>query len=296
MTQKPILLAETTPLRVVIVTMDSHMVGAVARAQTALRPSIPGLQLVIHTADEWAHDPKSLETCKQDIASGDIVVAGMLFLEDHIKAVLPALTARREACDAMICCLSAGEVVRLTRLGKFRMDAEATGVMALLKRLRGGKGGSASSGRGQMKMLRKLPKLLRFIPGTAQDVRAYFMALQYWLAGSEENLANMVRLLVDRYAAGPRAALRGATRVTAPVEYPDVGLYHPRAPGRIFEKLAQLPSHGEVGTVGIIILRSYVLSGNAGHYDGAIAALEARGLRVVPAFASGLDARPAMQA
>ena len=51
-----------------------------------------------------------------------------------------------------------------------------------------------------MKMLRKLPKLLRFIPGTAQDVRAYFLTLQYWLAGSEENLANMVRMLVGRYA------------------------------------------------------------------------------------------------
>ena len=58
-----------------------------------------------------------------------------------------------------------------------------------------------------MKMLRRLPKLLRFIPGTAQDVRAYFLTLQYWLAGSEENIANMVRLLVDRYADGPRRAL-----------------------------------------------------------------------------------------
>ena len=52
--------------------------------------------------------------------------------------------------------------------------------------------------------------MLRFIPGTAQDVRAYFLTLQYWLAGSDENVANMVRFLVDRYAAGPRQALRGA--------------------------------------------------------------------------------------
>ncbi|MEY4258846.1 MAG: magnesium chelatase, subunit, partial [Pseudomonadota bacterium] len=33
---------------------------------------------------------------------------------------------------------------------------------------------------------------------------------------------------------------------------------------------------------------------NAGHYDGVIAALEARGLRVVPCFAAGLDSRPAI--
>ena len=42
-------------------------------------------------------------------------------------------------------------------------------------------------------------------------------------------------------------------------------------------------------------MRSYLLAGNAAHYDGVIAALEARGLRVVPAFASGLDARPAIE-
>jgi len=37
-----------------------------------------------------------------------------------------------------------------------------------------------------------------------------------------------------------------------------------------------------------------VLAGDTAHYDGVINALEARGLRVVPAFASGLDSRPAM--
>jgi magnesium chelatase subunit H len=47
--------------------------------------------------------------------------------------------------------------------------------------------------------------------------------------------------------------------------------------------------------VGLIVLRSYVLAGNTGHYDGVIASLEARGLRVLPAFASGLDARPAIE-
>jgi magnesium chelatase subunit H len=35
-----------------------------------------------------------------------------------------------------------------------------------------------------MKMLRACPSCCRFIPGAAQDVRAYFLTLQYWLAGS----------------------------------------------------------------------------------------------------------------
>ncbi len=61
-----------------------------------------------------------------------------------------------------------------------------------------------------MKMLRRIPQILRFIPGKAQDVRAYFLALQYVLAGSDDNIANLVRHLVSRYAAGPRETLRQA--------------------------------------------------------------------------------------
>jgi magnesium chelatase subunit H len=293
---KPISAVNPTPIRVVIVTMDSHLAGALGRARIALKRNLPNLELTIHAADLWAGSAEALAACLGDIAKGDIVMATMLFLEDHIRLVLPALKARRDACDAMLCCMSAGEVVKLTRLGKFTMDSEPKGAMAMLKRMRGKTSGGASSGQGQMKMLRKLPKMLRFIPGTAQDVRAYFLALQYWLAGTEENLANMVRLLIDRYASGPRLALQGAIGSEAPIEYPDVGLYHPRAAGRIVERAEDLPSPAVAsGTIGLLLLRSYVLAGNAAHYDGVIDAFEAKGLRVIPAFASGLDSRPAME-
>jgi magnesium chelatase subunit H len=295
---KPISAADVTPVRVVVVTMDSHLAGAAVRAQRALQRDIPGLQLTMHAADEWGSDSQALAACHADIATGDIVIATMLFLEDHINAVLPALTARRDSCDAMLCCMSAGEVMRLTRLGRFTMAGEARGAIALLKRLRGsGKPGGGSNGQAQIKMLRQLPRLMKFIPGTAQDVRAYFLALQYWLAGSEENIASLIRLLVDRYATGARRPVQGSLRAAAPVQYADIGLYHPRAKGRIVERVEQLPSNadGGCGTVGVLLLRSYVLSGNARHYDGVITALEARGLRVIPAFASGLDSRPAIQ-
>jgi magnesium chelatase subunit H len=293
---KRISAADGTPIRVVVVTMDSHLSGAAARALAELRWELPNLELVLHAADEWGSDAGALAACHADIATGDIVIATMLFLEDHVRAVQPALAARRGACDAMLCCMAAGEITKLTRLGKFDMSQEATGALAMLKKLRGGKKGAAgASGQAQMKMLRQLPRLMRFIPGTAQDVRAYFLALQYWLAGSEENLASLVRMLVGRYAAGARRGLAGSVVAAPPVEYPDVGLYHPRAPGRVVERLEQLPPGGGAGTVGVLLLRSYVLAGNAAHYDGVIAALEALGLRVIPAFASGLDSRPAIE-
>ncbi len=288
--------ATATPLRVVIVTMDSHLSGAAARARQTLQRDYPGLDLVVHSADEWGNDDAALARCHQDIARGDIVVATMLFLDDHVRAVMPALQARRAACDVMLCCMSASEVVKLTRVGKFDMSGEAIGAIAWLKKLRGKKEGKPAGGKGEMTMLRRLPKLLRFIPGTAQDMRAYFLTLQYWLAGSEANIANMIRLLVDRYAEGPRKALRGIAKVAAPVDYADIGVYHPRAKNRIVETSDALPNDtGTHGTVGLLLLRSYLLAGNTGHYDGVIKAFEAKGLRVIPAFASGLDQRPAIE-
>ena len=288
--------ADATPLRVVVVTMDSHLSGAAARARNLLRRDFPGLELSVHAADEWGTDEAALSRCHADIARGDIIIATMLFLDDHVRAVMPALAARRSDCDAMICCMSAAEVVKLTRLGKFDMSGEALGAIAWLKKLRGDRRGTSPGGKGEMKMLRQLPKLLRFIPGTAQDMRAYFLTLQYWLAGSEPNIVNMVRLLVDRYADGPRRSLRGVVKAAAPLEYPDIGLYHPRMKGQIADAIEALPAiANERGTVGILLLRSYLLAGNAGHYDGVIAAFEARGLRVIPAFASGLDQRPAIE-
>ena len=293
---KPIMRADATPIRVVIVTMDGHLSRAASRAQTRLKRDFPALSLVVHSADEWGADDTALDRCKADIARGDIVIATMLFLDDHVRAVMPSLSERRNLCDAMICCMSAAEVVKLTRVGKFDMSGEAPGAVAWLKKLRGNRKSSSPGGKGEMKMLRQLPKLLRFIPGTAQDMRAYFLTLQYWLAGSEENIANMIRLLVDRYADGPRRRLRGFVKAEAPVEYADIGVYHPRLKGRIAETAERLPElSGERGVVGILLLRSYLLAGNSGHYDGVISAFEAKGLRVIPAFASGLDQRPAIE-
>jgi magnesium chelatase subunit H len=280
-------------MRFVIVTMDSHLSSATERAAERLVEQDPALSVVIHAADNWGSDPASLERCRADIACGDIIVVTMLFMEDHFKPVIQALRDRREQCDAMVCAMCAGEIVKLTRVGGFSMDGSQSGPLALLKRLRGGKTPAKNGGAAQMKMLRRIPQILRFIPGTAQDVRAYFLTLQYWLAGSEENILNMVRFLVSRY--GLRQGNKSPLRAAPPAEYPETGVYHPRMACRFSESDAQLDARGKNGTVGLLLLRSYLLAGNHGHYDGVIAALEKRGLRVIPAFAAGLDARPAIE-
>ncbi|MEO1476001.1 MAG: magnesium chelatase subunit H [Pseudomonadota bacterium] len=284
------------PVRVVLISLDRQLEKAVDRARLRLRATYPGLELSFHAAVDWNRDEASLQRCKDDIAEADFVVASMLFMEDHIQAVLPDLLARREDCDAIAGCLSAAEVVKLTRLGRFRMDKPESGPIAMLKKLRGSSD-KTKAGAHQMKMLRRLPKLLKFVPGTAQDVRAYFLTLQYWLAGSDDNVENLVRFLIDRYAAGPRETLRGGRPATPPVEYPDTGIYHPHMAERIGTSARKLPlARSHRPTVGLLLMRSYILSRDTHHYDGVIKAFESLGMRTIPAFASGLDSRAAVDA
>jgi magnesium chelatase subunit H len=302
MMPKPISAVEMTPVKLVIVTLDSHLASACDRAWAKVRKEAPGLQVALHAASEFGSDDAALARCIADIGTGDIILVTMLFVEEHIRAVLPALQARRESCDAMVACMSAPEVVRLTRMGKLRMGEKSGGALSFLKRLRGktdeNTGAPKGSGATQMAMLRRLPKILRFIPGTAQDLRVYFLTLQFWLAGSEGNMANLIRLLVDKCADGPRLVYRGKLKAGDPIEYSETGVYHPRLPSRMAEQVSALPQHAGAssGRVGILVLRSYILAGNTAHYDGVIKAFEARGIEVRPVFASGLDARPAIDA
>ncbi|WP_425099389.1 magnesium chelatase subunit H [Tropicibacter sp. S64] len=279
------------PYRIVILTLDSHACGPCARVATRLAAEFPGLELTLLAAAEWGECPEQLERAKAEIAQGDIVVTSLLFLEEHIRAILPALAARRDHCDAMAGIIADTQIVRLTRMGTLDMAAPESSTMRFLKTLRGSGKPSVENGARKMRMLRRLPKILKLIPGKAQDLRAWFLTMQYWLGASDDNIEAMVRFLISRYCRRPE--WRGIA-AAAPQKYPDCGLYHPDLPERITTDPRDLPQTVDTGTVGLLMMRSYVLSGDTAHYDAVIRTLEARGLRVLPAFAGGLDGRPAI--
>jgi magnesium chelatase subunit H len=78
------------PLRLTLVTMDSHLASAWARTQLALAKEAPGLTLALHVAADYAGDEAALQRCRDDIARSDIVVVAMLFMEDHFQPVMEA--------------------------------------------------------------------------------------------------------------------------------------------------------------------------------------------------------------
>ena len=289
------------PVRFVIVTLDAHLAGAFESARTQLRRDLPGLELSLHVQAEWDADPSAIERARADIARANVIACAQLFTEEQAAPILDAVKARRDEADAVFCALCTGELTRQTKLGRFSMLADADrsplSPMSLLKKLRGSREDGKSSGERQMTALRRLPKLLRFLPGTAQDVRAYFLSIQYWLGGTDDNLVGLVKYHVNRYAAAERSVYRDSLAVPEPQHYPEVGVWHPQLPGRgLAEQASALPADRKAqGTVGLLLGRSYLLAGNTAHYAAVVQALEARGLRTLPVFASALDARPAME-
>ncbi len=281
-----------TGYRIAIVTLDAHSAGPAARVLPRLSADFPGLDISVHAAAEWHESPAALDAAREAVDRADMVVTSLIFLEEHLTAILPNLTAARDRADAVIGMIADASVVRLTRMGDLDMAAPPSGLGKLMKRLRGSSKPGQASGARQMRMLRRLPKILRYLPGKAQDLRAWFLTMQYWLGGSDDNIEQMVRFLLSRYAS--EARWRGAA-AAAPVEYPEIGLYHPET--RIVTEATELPRRPDaVATVGVLMMRSYVLAGDTAHYDAVIRAFEARGLDVVPAFAGGLDGRPAVAA
>ena len=199
----------------------------------------------------------------------------------------------------MIGVMSAGEVIRLTKLGpaadgrlgkRSASDAKAASWVPRRK---------SGSGAGQMAMLRRLPKLLRFIPGPAQDLQGLFphhAVLVVRIAGQSFGHGPLSWSGVTRTARAAR--LRGRVAAPAPKTYPEIGLYHPRASGPdrrcAIASLPTMTAAKPVGTVGVLVLRSYVLAEDAGHYDGVIAALEAQAdcAPYRPSPAASTPARP----
>ena len=282
-------------MKFVIVTQNGHLSSCLARACRKLKRSDPELDVRLHLAADWTQDPVSTQACREDLANADLVLVSQIFLEEHQSPILPVLEERRESYRALVCILSGPQVSRLTRMGRLSMTSSRGGspFMAALRRLKPGSRGDkvSHSGRRQMSLLKKLPRLLRLIPGPAQDLRAYFLTMQYWLAGSDENVVSLIRFLVDRY--GQRESAR-SRKVPLPRSYPAVGLYHPDLNGGLTESPEDLPTRPGP-RVGVLLMRSNLLAGNTRHYDAVIRALEAKGLAPVPAFCAELDQRAAVE-
>jgi magnesium chelatase subunit H len=267
------------------------------------------LQVAFHIASELER-PEAVEKLRADAADADLLFVVHQFNDDQIALIRSLINQHKSRYQAVICVMCAPSLVKETRIGKFdlaKKSGEKTpwySPMRMIKAVKDTFKGDESEddepkqaappGRTMMTMLKNAGKIMKFIPGTAQDIHSYMMSIQYWLNASADNLEQFLLFLLSRYT----DEYKNKFKAKPPVEYPDVGLYHPKI-GNIVESTrefhAVIPKKANTGTIGVLMLRSYLLSGNRAHYDRFIEEIEKRGLNALPVYAFGLDGRPAVE-
>lgn len=106
-----------TPYRIAIVTLDSHNARPCERALENMCMDYSGLEVDIFAAATWSDNPGEFAKAKQAIEQADLIVANLLFLEEHVKPLLPVIEARRDHCDAVVGIICDAALVKQTRMG-----------------------------------------------------------------------------------------------------------------------------------------------------------------------------------
>ncbi|MBO9999439.1 MAG: magnesium chelatase subunit H [Cyanobacteria bacterium SID2] len=292
-----------TLLKVVYVVLESQYQSALSAAVRSIDAKHPKLAIEISGyLIEELRDPENYENFKKDVAEANIFIASLIFIEDLAEKVVAAVEPVRDQLDAAVVFPSMPEVMRLNKMGSFSMAQLGQSKSAIAQFMRKRKEQSGASFQdGMLKLLRTLPKVLKYMPvDKAQDARNFMLSFQYWLGGSPENLENFLLMLADKYVF-PNQNISGDMTYAEPVVYPDMGIWHPLAP-QMFEDVKEYfnwyNSRSDVGddhkdplvpTVGLVLQRTHLVTGDDAHYVAMVQELEALGARVVPVFSGGLD-------
>lgn len=170
-----------------------------------------------------------------------------------------------------------------------------------------GKRGSKGRGHGQyLKLIDKLPGILKFIPGAGmlRDVKNYLHLFCYFLQPTPANIRSMILYALKEYASAPPLL---KIRIPRPEAMPSAAIYHPDS-SRLFEtfeayqkwylkrrrKTKDLSLNPD-STIGLLLMRPQVVSKTTKHYDALIRAIEDEGLSVIPAISTLMDNREACQ-
>lgn len=248
---------------------------------------------------EELRDPDNYESFKKDLSDANIFIGSLIFIEELAVKIREAVEVERDRLDAVLIFPSMPEVMRLNKLGTFSMSqlGQSKSAIAQFMRKKRKESGSGFE-EGMLKLIRTLPKVLKYLPSDkAQDARNFMMSLQFWLGGSPENLENFLVMISGAYV----PELKGAKmKFEDPVVFLDTGIWHPMAPCMYddvkeylnwYDTRKDLKGLRETNpvTVGLILQRSHLVTGDEGHYSAIVMELEARGARVIPIFAGGLD-------
>ena len=255
---------------------------------------------------EELRNPDAMEQFKADVADANVFIGSLIFVQELAEKVIEVVQPERDRLDAVLVFPSMPEVMRMNKVGSFTMKnlGQSKSVIGDFMKKKKQEDGSSFE-EGMLKLLRTLPKVLKFLPSDkAADARTFMMSFQYWLGGSPENLESFLVMLGQDYIEDVKKNMEGKERVVAeePVLLPDKAIWHPVAPDIVFENVQSYfdwynkdhcvdagidPTDSPV--VGIILQKSHINTKDDTHYVSLISELESRGARVVCIYSGGLD-------
>ncbi|KAA8495996.1 Magnesium-chelatase subunit ChlH, chloroplastic [Porphyridium purpureum] len=287
-------------VKVVYVVLESQYQSTMTAAAKNLNATQKGISYeVCGYLVEELRSEENYQMFKKDLEDANVFIGSLIFVQELADKVKAAVEPQRDRLDACVVFPSMPEVMRLNKLGTFSMaqlGQSKSAMASFMKKKK--KDSGASFEDGMLKLLRTLPKVLKYLPSDkAQDARAFMQSFQYWLGGSPENIENFLLMIAERYVPDMPASDH---KIAEPVVFPDVGLWHPVAP-RMFETLAEyqdwyenvhMPEAGirkDAPVIGMVLQRSHMITKDDCHYVSLVAEYESRGARVLPVFAGGLD-------
>jgi len=290
-----------TKMKIVYVVLESQYQSALTQACNAINQGKEGVVVeAVGYLLEELRNPNVQEAFKKDVSEANIFIGSLIFVQELADKVVEVLEPERERLDAVLIFPSMPEVMRLNKVGSFSMTnlGQSKSVIGEFMKKKKKEDGSSFE-EGMLKLLRTLPKVLKFLPSDkAKDARSFMMSFQYWLGGSSENLESMLLMLAKDFVTG---ASISESAIAEPVLIPDKGIWHPMAP-RVFEtaaeyiqwydnyhcKAAGIDPKNAV-TVGLVLQKSHINTKDENHYVALISELEARGSKVVCIYSGGLD-------
>ena len=240
--------------------------------------------------DDWSE-------VEDDLAQAKVVFVIHVMDGENASRLLTALEKYKHDAVIVINCMP--ELMRRTQMG--RLDMSRLGaVNALFGRQKGRDKRTRTNHGHYLKLVDRLPRILRFVPttGAFTDAKHYLNIFCYFLQPTPANIQSMLLYALQHYV--PDVRLKGI-KLNAPQQVPSVAIYHPDAT-TLFETFdsyekwyrQQKGSLDPQSTIGLLLMRPQVVSKTTKHYDALIRSIEAEGLSVVPAIATLMDNREAV--
>ena len=300
----PLSTQPTEKFKIVYVVLESQYQSSLTQACNSINEGEEGVAVeAVGYLLEELRSPAILEQFKADVADANIFIGSLIFVQELADKVVEVLTPNRDRLDAVLIFPSMPEVMRLNKVGSFTMAnlGQSKSVIGEFMKKKKKENGSSFE-EGMLKLLRTLPKVLKFLPSDkAKDARSFMMSFQYWLGGSPQNLESMLLMLAKDFVSGVEI---NAASITEPILIADKGIWHPlgESTGQVYETYEEYsqwydnvhcPAAGinpkTATTIGLVLQKSHINTKDDTHYVALISELEARGAKVVCIYSGGLD-------